>query len=51
MLCTITEYGMKTHKGDRDMTLWDAHAPNFLQHVNEINAELRAAGKPLLAQN
>ncbi|KAI0703786.1 homogentisate 1,2-dioxygenase [Cytidiella melzeri] len=51
MMCTITEHAMKAKKGEHDVATWDGLAPNFLKHIDEINADLRAARLPLLAQD
>ncbi|KAI0703787.1 homogentisate 1,2-dioxygenase [Cytidiella melzeri] len=51
MMCTITDYALKTKKGEHEVAMWDGLAPNFLKHVDEINADLKAANLPLLVQN
>ncbi|KAL4247480.1 homogentisate dioxygenase family protein [Abortiporus biennis] len=47
----LTEFALKCKEfSDRDVRLWKNLGPNFLNHIDEANAELKALGRPLLGQ-
>ncbi len=51
MMCTITDFGMKNKKGEHEASMWDGLKPKFLEHVGEIDEELKKAGLPTLVKN
>ncbi|KAI0790341.1 homogentisate 1,2-dioxygenase [Abortiporus biennis] len=51
-LLLMTDFALnsKEFRGERDPALWKNLGPNFLDHIDEVNAELKAAGRPLLGE-
>ncbi|KAJ3556139.1 hypothetical protein NM688_g2191 [Phlebia brevispora] len=51
MMLTITDYAMNAPtRAEHVPGMWNALAPNFLKHTDQINADLKAAGLPPLGQ-
>lgn len=51
MMVTVTDFGFKNKKGEHAVDMWDGLGPKFLAYTDQINAELKAAGRPPLSAN